>query len=81
MKEVSGWKYKPKWLNDSDSEISWKMFNGENNRISIIYGRNGSGKTTFAEAITSFKEDVEYDGLCCYPFDKNGNQISTLDKN
>ncbi|MFA7435401.1 MAG: AAA family ATPase [Bacilli bacterium] len=40
-----------------DSEVKCDFFKKENQRLSIIHGRNGSGKSTIAETINRYKEN------------------------
>ena len=40
-----------------DTETSINLFDAKNDRISIIYGRNGSGKSSISKAFREFKEN------------------------
>lgn len=78
MKELSGWIYRPEW---EQHNIEWKFFNGDKNRLSIIYGKNGSGKTTFSEAVYSYSHSVTNSNFFeTNPIDSKGNVIE-INKN
>ena len=38
-----------------ENESRLKLFSKEDERLSIIYGKNGSGKSTIAEAFSAYK--------------------------
>lgn len=81
MKEIVGWKFKPRWDEEpSEIEIKWNFFSGGMDRIAAIYGRNGSGKSTFAKAVSFFKENKSIDFEYSFPVDINGNMITQVDK-
>ena len=81
MKEIVGWKFKPRWDEEPNKiEIKWNFFSGGMDRIAAIYGRNGSGKSTFAKAVSFFKENKSIDFEYSFPVDINGNMITQVDK-
>lgn len=82
MKEIKGWHFKPNWDDEksTNDEIFWKIFKTSNNRASIIYGKNGSGKTTFAQAVSFYKKPSDGNFLFSYPIDENGTPLSNIDK-
>ena len=54
MNDLYGWIYKPEWLQE---ELHWQFYtNDVANRVSIVYGKNGSGKTTFSDAVNFYWE-------------------------
>lgn len=58
VESLEGFKFKSDFLN----EIKLKFFksNDKNRRLSIVYGRNGSGKSTIAKCIKNFSEGISY---------------------
>lgn len=81
MEKIKGWNFKPNWDDDKSTNdvIFWKIFKAPNNRTSIIYGKNGSGKTTFAQAVSFYKQPSEENFLFSYPIDENGSPLN-IDK-
>lgn len=58
VESLEGFKFKSDFLN----EIKLKFFksNDKSRRLSIVYGRNGSGKSTIAKCIKNFSEGISY---------------------
>ena len=57
------------------SETSLTLFQRENDRIAIIYGKNGSGKTTISEGFTKIASGNSPDDLSSSLFDYCDNKI------
>ena len=47
-----------------DTHPPLELFPNESQRVSIIYGKNGSGKSTFAKAFKNYSEYSETTELC-----------------
>lgn len=61
------------------SPTNFKFFQGADDRISIIYGKNGSGKSTISEGIHSLASENCVSDITASLSDDNGNPI-LLDK-
>ena len=64
--------------------IEWNISTNNNERLILIYGNNGSGKTTFSKAIYEYKTSVNgtfknFEEI--YFKDKYGNLLNNLNKN
>lgn len=64
--------------------IEWDISTNNNERLILIYGNNGSGKTTFSKAIYEYKTSVNgtfknFEEI--YFKDKYGNLLNNLNKN
>lgn len=64
-------------------ETSINLFNNEQDRISFIYGRNGSGKTSISNAFESLKNDSnsDFESIKLKDFDSNDIIVQDDDKN
>lgn len=61
-----------KFTEGTDFQLFQESNGGRNSRVSLIFGRNGAGKSTIARQITSLSSDEGNDNLF---LDKDGNQI------
>lgn len=80
MNDLNGWIYRPEWLQD---ELHWLFFtNDATNRVSIIYGKNGSGKTTFSEAVNFYLgKSTKSSFIKSFPIDSNSKEITFKENN
>jgi len=64
------------------NESKLNLFSKEKERISIIYGKNGSGKSTIAEAFSAYKRGdiTEFTNISLYAFDDSTAFLSDEDK-
>lgn len=46
-----------------ENETKLEFFKNDENRIALVFGRNGSGKSTVARAFSTFKDNAEVPGL------------------
>lgn len=77
MIETFGWFFKTDWM---ESTNSWTFFDNQSSRTSLVYGRNGSGKTTFSESVHFYKgSDTKNNYIVSSPLDKNGQIIENDD--
>lgn len=60
-----------------DKEVDFVFFPKENQRLAIIHGRNGSGKSTIAEALNKFKEGKLDSNDKCIFKDRNNNELDS----
>ena len=68
FKNVNGIAIKGRYF---DSETRLDFFEKQNNRMSLIYGKNGSGKSTIADAFNAYKNE-----------DRNGfDKVELYEKN
>ena len=74
MFDIYGWTFKTDWM---DSPNSWMFFEKDNSRTAIIFGRNGSGKTTFSESVRSYKKiQTKNTYPISLPLNKEGKEIN-----
>lgn len=80
MNDLYGWIYKPEWLQE---ELHWQFYtNDVANRVSIVYGKNGSGKTTFSDAINFYLgKPTKSSFINSTPIDLNSKEVTSIDKN
>ena len=65
-----------------EEETTLNLFNNKQDRISFIYGRNGSGKTSISNAFESIKNtNNEFDTIKLIDFDSNEIILTEDDKN
>lgn len=77
MIETFGWAFKTDWM---ESTNSWVFFDNQNSRTSLVYGRNGSGKTTFSEAVYFYKgSKTKNNYTISSPLNKDGQLIENND--
>lgn len=64
------------------NESKLNLFSKESERISIIYGKNGSGKSTIAEALSAYKhgDSTKFTNVGMYIFDASPALLSDEDK-
>lgn len=73
MIETFGWIFKTDWM---ESTNSWTFFDNQSSRTSLVYGRNGSGKTTFSESVHFYKgSNTKNNYIVSSPLNKNGQII------
>jgi len=58
-----------------DEECKLNLFSNEK-KLSIIYGKNGSGKSSIAKAINEYKKGITADYSVIKWFDKDSNEIN-----
>lgn len=65
-----------------ENESKLNLFSTKNERISIIYGKNGSGKSTIAEAFSAYKrgDTTDFNNLELYNFQNSTVQLLDEDK-
>ncbi len=80
MNDLYGWIYKPEWLQE---ELHWQFYtNDVANRVSIVYGKNGSGKTTFSNAVNFYLgKPTKSSFINSTPIDLNSKEVTSIDKN
>lgn len=74
LSKVSGTRIKGGYF---EQECQFKMFNDEKDRIAIVYGKNGSGKSSISKGILEYSCEIanEYDNVDIIDYDDNTLQI------